>query len=87
LLLSIIDRERAMQTAGAHELAYANTALINALMEMLVQRNVMTWSDLRSIAYDAVEAMRPMSHVVSIGAAIRYIEEAIVPQINERTPR
>jgi hypothetical protein len=76
-----------MQTAGASELGYANTALLSALMEMLVQRDTLSWSDLRAIAYDAVDAMRPQQNIAAIGAAIRYIEQAIVPQINQRTPR
>jgi hypothetical protein len=79
-------QERTMQTAGASELAYANTALLMALMERLAQRNVLSWGDLLVVVDDAVEAMKPQQSIASIAAAIRYIEQDIVRQINESTP-
>jgi hypothetical protein len=75
-----------MQTAGASELAYANTALLMALMERLAQRNVLSWGDLLVVVDDAVEAMKPQQSIAAIAAAIRYIEQDIVRQINESTP-
>jgi hypothetical protein len=66
-----------MQTAGAQELGYVNTALIQALMKMLVERGVLTWGDMRIVADEALEAMKPQQNLIPIAGAIRYIEKAM----------
>ena len=70
-----------MQTAGAHELGYANAAILIALIDHLQDKGILIPADIRSILDDAIAALRPSRSVTSVGAAISFIEKAIAPQI------
>jgi hypothetical protein len=76
-----------MQTAGAHELGYANTALLMALMNALVDKGVLEASDLRGIADDAEEALKAGANNTAVSGALSYLQKAIIPKINERSSR
>ena len=73
-----------MQAAGPNELGYANTALITALLDLLVQRGFLSAADCKIVATRAVDGLKPDRSMMSVNGAINFIETAIVPQIGKR---
>jgi len=73
-----------MQAAGPQELGYANTALITALLDLLVQRGFLSVADYKIVAARAIDELKPIRSMMSVNGAISFIEAAIVPQTGKK---
>ena len=71
-----------MQTAGPNELAYANTALILGLIDVLVNKGLLTRSDLNTIVTDAIGKLEPTRHVSSSDGAVELIKR-LLPELHK----
>jgi hypothetical protein len=69
-----------MQTAGANELGYANTALILGLLEVLANKSVLSRSDLNTILTDAIGKLEPTCNATSTGGGIEFIK-SLLPEL------
>jgi hypothetical protein len=62
-----------MNTAGAHELGYANAAIVAALLERLIARKVLSPTDIAGTLADAVESLNSLGRLASVPGAIRIV--------------
>jgi hypothetical protein len=68
-------------SSGAHDLGYANAAILIALMRKLIANGVITKDQGAEVLEDAVNILGPHGHVTSIGAAIRMINTDVKLQV------
>jgi hypothetical protein len=68
-------------SSGAHELGYASSAILIALMRKLVSNGTLTKDQAAEVLNDAVNILGPSGHTVSVGAAIRMIQTDVKAQI------
>jgi len=70
-----------MQTAGSREIGYANTALMLGLLDVLVNKGVLTRSDLNTIIVDAISKLEPTRSMGSMNGAVDLIK-SLFPKIH-----
>ena len=74
----------ALGSADPSELARANAAILAALLEMLVKKEVLTRIDARSILADAVQTLERDADGRPVRGAIDIISQTLVPRFAER---
>jgi hypothetical protein len=70
-----------MRNAGSSEAAYAGTALLLGLLDVLASKGILTRSDLNTIMVDAISKLEPTPTNGSIGGAGDLIR-SLLPQIH-----
>ena len=71
-----------MQTSGANELGYANTALLLALFDVLVEKGILATADLDTITTRAIGELEPTRNIRSVNGAIGFIN-SLLPEIRK----
>jgi hypothetical protein len=69
-----------MQSASAHELGYANAAVLFGLFDHLLDKGIISRTDALSVFDDAIGSLNSVPNQSMQGAA-RYLETAIRPNI------
>lgn len=72
-----------MQSAGTHELGYANAAILLGLFDHLLDKGVINRADALAICDDAIKGLADASNQ-SMNRAAAYLKAAIRPQIAQR---
>ena len=72
---------------GSMELGYASAAIIVALINKLVQNNVISRSDAIEVMGDALKTIRPGAASKGVAGAIQIIEQSIVPNLRGTAPK
>lgn len=70
-----------MNNAGSGEAAYASTALMLGLLDVLASKGILTRSDLNTIIVDAISKLEPTRTNGSTGEAVELIK-SLFPQIH-----
>jgi hypothetical protein len=65
---------------GAPELSIAEGAILTALLEKLVEKEVLTRADVRSVLADAVHNLESRKTIQSVKEAIDIISDFYVPR-------
>jgi hypothetical protein len=73
-----------LESADPSELAMANAAVLAALLELLVTREVLTRIDVRSILADAVQTLERDAEGAPVRGAVDVISKTLVPRFSER---
>jgi Glycosyl transferase family, helical bundle domain len=60
-------------SSGAHDLGYANAAVLIALMRKLINNGTITKDEATEMLDDAMSTLEPFAHISSIAAALRMI--------------
>jgi hypothetical protein len=60
-------------SSGAHDLGYANSAVLIALMRKLINNGTITKDEATEMLDDAMSTLEPLAHISSIAAALRMI--------------
>jgi len=71
--------------AGGIELGAVGASILVALLELLVDKNVLTRADVRGILADARQSLEPASSSMSIARAIAIIEKDILPKFPSKS--
>jgi hypothetical protein len=64
-----------METAGAHELGYASAAIVRALLESLISKEVISSSDARSILDDAWAELGTLGRNQNVLGARKIVDQ------------
>jgi hypothetical protein len=72
---------------GSMELGYASAAIIIALINKLIQSDVISRSDAMGVMGDALKTMRPGAASKGVAGAIQIIEQSIVPNLRGAAPK
>jgi|SoiMethySBSTD1v2_1073268.scaffolds.fasta_scaffold1255564_2 hypothetical protein len=70
--------------SGAHELGYANAAVLVALLRMLVRQEVLTQSMAEDVLRDGIDILKPTAMIDSVSRAQRFIESAFGAALKEK---
>ena len=73
-----------MQSTPPYELAYASSALILALFDVLASKGMLSRDDFDNILTDAIGKLEPMLDNSSSAGAISFIK-SLLPEIRETT--
>ena len=78
-LVQVIPNERGvvMQTTPPYELAYASTALLLALFDVLASKSMLSRDDFDNILTAAIGKLEPMHDLNSKDGAIRFIKSLL----------
>lgn len=61
---------------SAHQLGYANSAILVAFLRTLVKENALTERMAEDVCRDAIKILRPGAATLSIAEAIQFIEDS-----------
>ena len=62
-------------SSGPHDLGYTANAVLIALIRQLLSNGTITQDQFADLIEDAANILRPSSHVGSIGAAIKNLDD------------
>ena len=68
---------------SAQAIAVANGATTLALLEHLVQRQILTCGDVRSILASGIECLEPRSNVRAVAEAVHLVRDHMLPLFSE----
>jgi hypothetical protein len=64
-----------MNTAGAHELAYASRAILNALLDEIISKEVLTAAAVSKVLDRSVVSLQSLGNLASVTGAITVIKD------------
>jgi hypothetical protein len=76
-----------VKTAEAHELGYASTAIIAALLDTLIRNRIISRADASDTLNDAVTALKGLGNHASAAGAIRIISDVSSQTAKHRLAR
>ena len=65
---------------SAQGVAISSGALTLALLERLVEREVISRSEAQSIVQSSIDCLEPRINVTAVGEAVRLMRERVLPQ-------
>jgi hypothetical protein len=71
-----------LSRCSAQGVAIFSGALTLALLEHLVEREVISRSEAQSIVQSSIECLEPRINVTAVGEAVRLMRERVVPQFD-----
>jgi hypothetical protein len=69
---------------SAQGIAVANGVTTVALLELLVERNILTRADVRTILANGIECLEPRINVRTVAEAVHLMQDQMLPLFGDR---
>ena len=69
---------------SAQGIAIANGVTTVALLELMVERNILTRTDVRTILANGIECLEPRIHVRTVAEAVHLMRDQMLPLFGDR---